>query len=443
MNKTKSELKLLITKSKSMENIEFRAKVSESDSNISKPHFADRSERKIADQTQAPQKEKQNNSTDPKCEKLKSFAEFIKATTKSQNTQNTPLPINANEKKEEIHKRIFHTITYTPDQSPSGIEKKVTEIMSTITKQVGPGGIVSIQYKGRGQFAVEMKTKELLQKVTTSGLHFPGDNQRAPLKPRRNPLLLITIKTDASTLNEEIVNALSPYGKITNINYGYYNNNRQIRDGRRLVHIIPTVNIDKIPHTVQIDYRVHHLYFRGKTTPTKPAQEETEALLQDLELSDSDLDTEEMTLDETETNQPQNPKDETKTPQPPTDTINTIRDPSTDKPEKIDNTLEKPKPSTQLPIAIITKQRTEQATAAKPQVTKTPEKEKKQNTHLETAQNETLTVSPLPNTPMETDNIPSENTQKPTKRKSETTLTKNDKQSADNPNKTKRKPHRI
>ena len=310
MNKTKSELKLLITKSKSMENIEFRAKVSESDSNISKPHFADRSERKIADQTQAPQKEKQNNSTDPKCEKLKSFAEFIKATTKSQNTQNTPLPINANEKKEEIHKRIFHTITYTPDQSPSGIEKKVTEIMSTITKQAGPGGIVSIQYKGRGQFAVEMKTKELLQKVTTSGLHFPGDNQRAPLKPRRNPLLLITIKTDASTLNEEIVNALSPYGKITNINYGYYNNNRQIRDGRRLVHIIPTVNIDKIPHTVQIDYRVHHLYFRGKTTPTKPAQEETEALLQDLELSDSDLETEEMTLDETETNQPQNPKDE-------------------------------------------------------------------------------------------------------------------------------------
>ena len=66
MNKTKSELKTLITKSKSLENIEFRAKISESDPNNSQPHFADRSEGKIADQNQAPQKVKQNNSTDQK-----------------------------------------------------------------------------------------------------------------------------------------------------------------------------------------------------------------------------------------------------------------------------------------------------------------------------------------------------------------------------------------
>ena len=141
--------------------------------------------------------------------------------------------------------------------------------MTTISKQVGPGGIISIQYKGRGQFAVEMKSKDLVQKITTNGLHFPGDNQRAPLKPRRKPVLLITIKADASTLNEEIASALSPYGKITNINYGYYNN-RQIRDGRRLIHIIPTVNIVKIPPTILIDYRIHQLYFRGKKLKQNP-----------------------------------------------------------------------------------------------------------------------------------------------------------------------------
>ena len=88
-----------------------------------------------------------------------------------------------------------------------------------------------------------------------------------------------------------------------------------------------------------------------------------------------------MSLDETETKQPQNPKEETKTPQPPTDTIKTLRDTTTDIPEKIGNSLEKPKPSSQLPIAIISKQRTEQTTVVKPQAPKTSEDPKKQHSY--------------------------------------------------------------
>ena len=158
-----------------------------------------------------------------------------------------------------------------------------------ICHEIGQREITSIQYKGRGQYAVELKTKELVQKIATKGLQLPGAIERAPVKPRRNTVLQITIKTDALVLNDEIEDALRPYGKIVNINYGYYNNNKTIRDRRRLIHIIPTVDIDKIPHTVNIDNRAHQLYFRGKTIkPTQQTTQATQELLVDLDISDSE-----------------------------------------------------------------------------------------------------------------------------------------------------------
>ena len=166
-----------------------------------------------------------------------------------------------------------------------------------ICHEIGQGAITSIQYKGRGQYAVELKTKELVQKIATKGLQLPGAIERALVKPKRNTVLQITIKTDASVLNDEIEDALKPYGKIVNINYGYYNNNKTIRDRRRLIHIIPTVDIDKIPHTVNIDNRAHQLYFTGKTIkPTQQTTQATQELLADLDISDS----EEMSQDEDE-----------------------------------------------------------------------------------------------------------------------------------------------
>ena len=268
-------------------------------------------------------------------------------------------------------------MTYTPDQSPSGIERKVSEILSTIAS---PGGVVSVQYKRRDQYAIALKTRDLLEKVLQSGLHFPGDNLHAPLKPCRNAILLITLKTDASTLNEEIAEALRPFRKIVNISYGYYNNNRLIRDGRRLIHIIPTVPIDKIPPTVQVDYRLHQLYFKGKTTPTRQTQQETEKLLEELELSDTDIDTDEMSQEENPLPTNENPKEEAKTPQTATENKNHTKD-----------------------------------TAKAKQQTPTNSKD---NTKIAIENTKTAEETPLPdasllNKPMETDNIPNENTQKP------------------------------
>ena len=57
------------------------------------------------------------------------------------------------------------------------------------------------------------------------------------------------------------------------------------------------MDIDKIPHTVNIDNRAHQLYFRGKTIkPTQQTTQTTQELLVDLDISDS----EEMSQDEDE-----------------------------------------------------------------------------------------------------------------------------------------------
>ena len=402
------------------------------------PRSADQNQNKNKDQN--PEKPKD---TEANARPALSFADALKKSQTNAPTKKSPEQTASQEKKEEIHNRIFHTVTYTPDQSPSGIEKKVAEILSTIAKTTGPGGVVSVQYKGRGQYAIELKTRDLLEKVLQSGLHFPGDNQHAPLKPRRNQILLITIKTDASTLNEEIAEALRPFGKIVNISYGYYMNNRLIRDGRRLIHIIPTVPVDKIPPTVQIDYRVHQLYFKGKTTQTRQTQQETEKLLEDLELSDTDIDADEMSQEENPLPTNENSKEEAKTPQTITENKNHTKDSANALQETPTNSKDNTKTAIQPPTTKDTK--TAQISIKTTQTQKGTETQKTHKTdeNTKTEEETPLPDASLPNTPMETDNTPNENTQKPTKRKSETTLTKNDKQSADNPNKTKRKPHRI
>ena len=257
--------------------------------------------------------------------------------------------------KEEIHAIIFQTTTYTPDQTPTGIEKKVNEILLAIQKVIGPEGITSIQYTGKGQYTVELKTKEMVQQVTLKGLHFPGDIQNAPLKPRRNQILLITMKTDASTLNQEIYEELCKYGKIINIDYWYYNNNNQIRDGRRLIYIIPTVDIDKIPPTVTIDHKIHQLYFTGKNTQPKPDARDTQKLLADLDISDSD----EMSQDEDPLPLKDNPKEETKIPQTTTDN----KKHRNDTPNAIQDTPKNSKENTKTAIQPPTTKDTKQNTA--------------------------------------------------------------------------------
>jgi hypothetical protein len=407
------------------------------------PHFPDRENANIEDRKVADKGENKEQVTNS--EKL-SFAEALK--TQKTNTPNQPPASRIADKKtikEEIHQRIFHTTSYTPDQTPTGIERKVTEMMTTIQRVTGAGSITSIQYKGRGEYAIEMKTKEMIQKITLTGLQFPGDTQKAPTKPRRNPVLLITIKTDASTLNQEIADALSPYGTIININYGYYNNNRQIRDGRRLIHIIPTVDIDKIPSSTLIDYRTHILYFRGKTIQTKPPHQEARDLLEDLEISDSDLDQDEMSQDEDKQIQTDTPKTETKTPGQKTESSKLSKKDTTDTLENPTKITEKTKKPTQLPIAISTKQKPETNTSAKPQARNATETVTTNKTNdLTDIVNIPLALDlPLAISPMDTDMVSNESVQKPIKRKSETTPTKIDRQNTDNPIKTKRKTHRT
>ena len=331
-------------------------------------HSTEQSENKNNDQ-----KADKLNATESNPTPALSFADALERNHSNVTPKKSPEQTASQEKKKEIHNRIFHTVTCTPDQSPSGIERKVSEILSTIAST---GGVVSVQYKRRDQYAIALKTRDLLEKVLQSGLHFPGDNQHAPLKPRRNAILLITLKTDASTLNEEIAEALRPFGKIINISYGYFNNNRLIRDGRRLIHIIPTVPIDKIPPTVQVDYRLHQLYFKGKTTPTRHTQQETEKLLEELELSDTD----EMSQEENPLPTNENPKEEAKTPQTATENKNHTKD-------------------------------TAKAIQQTPTNSKDNTKRAIENT--KTAEETPLPDASLPNKPMETDNIPNENTQKP------------------------------
>ena len=320
-----SEVNSALLKTKEDKNEKNENKIVKSNTKIDNlaalSHSTDQSENKNNDQ-----KADKLNATESNPTPALSFADALERNHSNVTPKKFPEQTASQEKKKEIHNRIFHTVTYTPDQSPSGIERKVSEILSTIARTTGPGGVVSVQYKRRDQYAIALKTTDLLEKVLQSGLHFPGDNQHAPLKPRRNAILLITLKTDASTLNEEIAEALRPFGKIVNISYGYCNNNRLIRGGRRLIHIIPTVPIDKIPPTVQVDYRLHQLYFKGKTTPTRQTQQETEKLLQELELSDTDIDTDEMSQEENPLPTNENPKEEAKTPQTATENKNHTKD---------------------------------------------------------------------------------------------------------------------
>ena len=162
------------------------------------------------------------------------------------------------------------------------------------------------------------------------------------------------MKTDASTLNQEIYEELCKYGKIININYGYYNNNNQIRDGRRLIHIIPTVDIDKIPPTVTIDHRIHQLFFRGKNTQPKPDARDTQKLLADLDISDSDA----MSQDEDPLPLNDNPKEETEIPQTTTDNKKHTIDAPNAIQETPKNSKENTKTATQPPTTKELKQNT-------------------------------------------------------------------------------------
>ena len=249
------------------------------------------------------------------------------------------------------------------------------------------------------------------------------------------------MKADASTLNQEIYEKLCKYGKIININYGYFNNNNQIRDGRRLIHIIPTVDIDKIPPTVTIDHRIYHLYFTGKNTQPKPDARDTQKLLADLDISDSD----EISQDEDPLPLNDNPKEETEIPQTTTDNKkHTIEAPNAIQ-EAPKNSKENTKTATQPPTTKDTKQNTAATsikTTTQTQIVTETQKTQKPDSSTKITEKTHPSYATPPNTPMETDNMPNENTQKPIKWKSDPTLTKNDKQNADNPNKTKQK-HRI
>ena len=140
------------------------------------PHFADREK----DNTTDPKISLNSESEQSNPAKL-SFADALKK-HQTINIRNSKNSGNAERIaiKEEIHARIFQTTTFTPDQSPQGIEKKVTEIQLAIQKAIGPGGITSIQYTGKGQYTVELKSKELVQQILQTGLQFPGETQNAP-----------------------------------------------------------------------------------------------------------------------------------------------------------------------------------------------------------------------------------------------------------------------
>ena len=95
---------------------------------ISQPHFEDRENKNTTDLKVSLNKESDQN----KPIKL-SFADALK----SQQGINIGKPKSTGNAeriafKEAIQARISQTITYTPDQSPQGIEKKVNEIQLAI-----------------------------------------------------------------------------------------------------------------------------------------------------------------------------------------------------------------------------------------------------------------------------------------------------------------------
>ena len=81
------------------------------------PRSADQSQNKIKDQNTEKLKD-----TEANARPAHSFADALKKTQTNATTKKSPEQTASQEKKEEIHNRIFHTVTYTPDQSPSGIE---------------------------------------------------------------------------------------------------------------------------------------------------------------------------------------------------------------------------------------------------------------------------------------------------------------------------------
>ena len=236
---------------------------------------------------------------------------------------------------------------------------------------------------------------------------------------------------------------LSKFGKIVNINYGYYNNNNLIRDGRRLIHIIPKLDIDKIPHTINIDNRVHILYFRGKTTkPTQQNTQATQELLADLDISDS----EEMSQDEDMNEDEDEVEDKSER----TENETVKKDKTTTDPPCDEIKAEKPTEAKQttkhLPQA---KPRPKSDTNSKqtPQVQNNlqtqhsaPPSAEAQPTLLVPAETETGTDTKMDTEQTETEPNKTNNPQKNVKRKSVTTPTKETKL---NPIKTKRKPNRT
>ena len=152
-----------------------------------------------------------------------------------------------------------------------------------------------------------------------------------------------------------------------------------------------------------------------------------------------------MSQDEDEPKQTDTPKAETKSPGPMTESSKLSINAITYTLENPAEPTEKTKKPTQLPIAISAKQKPEPNTTTKSQARNATETAltNKTNDINDTVDSSLVVDLPLAITPMDTDILTNEFDQKPTKRKSETTPTKIDRQNTDNPMKTKMKMHRT
>nr|XP_047130020.1 uncharacterized protein LOC124809972 [Hydra vulgaris] len=146
------------------------------------------------------------------------------------------------------------------------IDKRAEELYLKITQIVGPNKIRSLTYNTRGNWVCELNSAEDALLVNDTAFQISNCKQHISTKIRSEIGLLITVKCDPLIEDSDIINQINPFtSEIYSIKHTTYRFDKNIKDGRRLFRIKPSVKLEEIPHSIEIEGIKIALHFAGKS----------------------------------------------------------------------------------------------------------------------------------------------------------------------------------
>ena len=147
-----------------------------------------------------------------------------------------------------------------------------TRVLKDVSKQLQAqlkSKIQSIYFDHQIQ-AVHYTTKHPEHIKTFENFDVLIQNNKYKTIPKKTPYLLITIDIYDNVLDQEIIVALSKYGKVIgNILHCTHSFDNTIYNGKRKIQLQPSVKVEEIPYFLKFNGINTQLFFKGKAFKCK------------------------------------------------------------------------------------------------------------------------------------------------------------------------------